>query len=178
MRNLNNCNTKNHCFFTWTLTYMPLIAFVALQYHYFNTFFINIAKVINCLYKKHIRLLDTYAAKSENSRPPYMFPSITQLLDQFLKIFMHFLDQVTKDVKSMFTFEKWPLATQLAFKTYKHFGHFEFQLCHLRSLFKHTSSHTCTSLVTWSKKCKWNFERWSSNWAIEVNVWGGSDFAA
>ncbi len=28
-------------------------------------------------------------------------------------------DQVTKDVKSMFTFEKWPLVSELKWKVYK-----------------------------------------------------------
>ena len=151
MRNLNNCNTKNHCFFTWILTYMPLIVFVALQYHYFNTFFKNIAKVINCLYKNHIRLLDTYAAKIREKQTPFkhvIYVPLNHSAARPISKNLHALFRPSdQNVKRMFTFEKWPLATQLEFKTYENFGHFEFQLCHLRSLFKHTF---CTHVQLWS----------------------------
>ena len=47
---------------------------------------------------------------------PCTFTSIFQLLS---KICMYFLDQVAKDAKSMFTFEKSPLVAQLKFKISK-----------------------------------------------------------
>ncbi len=69
----------------------------------------------------------------KNQTPSYMFASITNSTGRpSFKNLWYFFDQVTKDIKSMFTFEKWPLVAELKFKwpNLQSCAYFEFQLCH------------------------------------------------
>ncbi len=58
------------------------------------------------------------------SDPPHPFPPTAQLLDHLSKICVIFFDQVAKDVRSMFTFEKGPLVAELKV-TWSKKGHTE-----------------------------------------------------
>ena len=106
--------------------------------------------------------------------PPWMFPSITLLLYHLSKSCMTLFDNVAKDAKSMFIFEKWPLMAEMKFKISKTLQGrpFEFQLCLQRSLLKckHTFAFDILSHLV-KKKVIQIFER--SPWKdIKGNMQG------
>ena len=86
----------------------------------------------------------------------------------------HYFDHVAKEVKSVFTFSRWPLMTELKFKM-ADFAVFWILLISALPL-EVTFQMLTHFRQPWSKNTPRTFERWSSNRVIEVNVQGGSAF--